>query len=188
MSESEATPRGRNWGGRRPGAGAPRGNRNAVRRSPHDLADAELEALVREAPFDALLRFFPPAVRELLRLALRNATAGALQGADALPPLPDPADTRARRIELYLAAMNLVMTIAADAWNVRLQRDPREAALIRALKPWLVIENPDLPNRTSQSSQSSSNPDADPDDREQSSQSTWFAPGAAPTEACHRGA
>jgi hypothetical protein len=166
MPDSDTT--ARNWGGRRPGAGAPRGNRNAVRRPPRDPIDAEVEALVRDAPVDALLRFFPPAVRELLRLALRNATVGALTTADALAPLADPAEARQRRIDLYLATTNLLLTTATDAWNLRLQRDPREAAVIRALKPWLVIENPDLPSRTSQSSQSRSNLDPAPNNRVQS--------------------
>jgi hypothetical protein len=68
-------PRSRNWGGRRPGAGAPKGNRNAARKTAaNDAID-----ILAGTPLRELNLLLPPAVRELLRLALVAALASAIE-------------------------------------------------------------------------------------------------------------
>lgn len=137
-------------GGRRPGAGAPRGNTNAARKTPRRA----VLNVFRGAPFQTLRRSLPPALAELLTMALAQATHRALAEteADALDLTPTELD-RAQRRALALAGQ-LVIAAFAEAWSTRNRsHTQREAAAVSVLRTWLRDDiRPEFkPNRAIQS-------------------------------------
>lgn len=129
-SEPQRTRRG----GTRPGAGAPAGNRNAARRTPReDTVNA-----FRAPGFAEFRRMAPPAIGELITLALARAIEDALDEAEAMTfDLTEEERDQTQRRATFLAT-HLVIAAFADAWQVgHRSRNQREASAIRALRPWL---------------------------------------------------
>jgi len=132
----------KNRGGRRPGAGAPRGNRNALK---HGRNTAAARLLEGHSPFAAVFETLPPAARELFKLAVLNATTAALADFEIAPP-EDPAVAHDQRLRLYFHTARLVLIRGGEAWGHRRSRDQQETALVRALAPWLTVPEPNVAN------------------------------------------
>lgn len=108
-------------GGRRPGAGAPRGNLNA------------LASGAKSARLVAVRRQLPPGSRRLFDVAVRVAAARARQHA-----------ARGHIAAAVLAELELVITATADAWAARHPTfAARHHALTLALRPWLELADED---------------------------------------------
>jgi hypothetical protein len=141
----------RNWGGRRPGAGAPRGNRNAVRRTPEE----DLRRIARSPGFQDLLGQLSPAMRELMVIALDAATKHALRtGRVVAAGLFDDEIELAQR-RAVLMTVQMLLSRFADAYKVgRRTRLQREHSAVKVLRPWVrVALGFDLaPSESSQSS------------------------------------
>ena len=124
----------RTWGGRRPGAGARRGNRNAAPTNPRRTARAQ----ARHPTVLRLLISFAPAVRALVTLALDHAVeytldreAAAVEGLDC-----------ASQARAYTRAVAIViprfLTAVVIAWGPpTLTRRQREASVVRYARLWL---------------------------------------------------
>lgn len=126
--------RSRNWGGKRPGAGAPRGNRNAAATNPRRAA----RALARDPAVHRLLTGFAPAVRALVTLALDHAVEYTLDRESAdIEGLDRAAQARA----YTRAAASVIppfLRAVVLAWGPpTLTRRQREAAVARYARLWL---------------------------------------------------
>lgn len=108
-------------GGRRPGAGAPRGNLNAI------------SSGAKSARLASVRRELPPTSRRLFDVAVRVAAADARRRAP-----------RGRIAATVLAALEEVISATAATWSARHPTfAARHHALTLALRPWLELADED---------------------------------------------
>jgi hypothetical protein len=89
-------------------------------------------------PYRNLRRILPPAIGELLTIALARAVDDALTEAAARTVGFTPGERDLAQRRAVLLGAQLVIVACADAWQVaNRSRDQRESSTIRALRPWL---------------------------------------------------
>lgn len=143
------------WGGARPGAGAPPGNRNAAKRTIEEVVRDDAHKLWTTEAFGTTLKILPPAMGELLSLALKRTIDRALAEARRATDGMSEAEVEFEARRAVTHAGQAVLAAFMDSWGaLRRSREQREASAVRALRPWLE-EAPALSVKPDQSSQSS---------------------------------
>ena len=126
----------RRWGGARPGAGAPRNNHNAARRTPRE----DLARVAASPGFRESLRDLPPALGELLVIALGAAGEHAIRTVEAEAAaacLSAEESDRAQRRATMISAQLLLTDFSNHYAISRRSQARREASALNVLRPWI---------------------------------------------------